>query len=169
MDEKEFIEAGREWLKRDKRKTLDRHGQAQVLYKASHLSEYKEASKAHGNKFRASHPDYEKRYVSDHKERINQLSAKWKKTEKGKASEQRYKSKRRTRESEVPNTLTFGEWLDILEKYNYKCAYCGNQLGNGNPPERDHKIPVSRGGNNTKDNIVPSCRNCNSKKGGRLL
>jgi 5-methylcytosine-specific restriction protein A len=29
----------------------------------------------------------------------------------------------------------------------------------------EHKIPVSRGGNTAKDNVLPSCKKCNRSKG----
>ncbi len=29
----------------------------------------------------------------------------------------------------------------------------------------DHLIPISRGGKSSKNNCVPSCKECNSKKG----
>lgn len=44
------------------------------------------------------------------------------------------------------------------------CAYCG---GSGN--EMDHVIPRSRGGEHTWENVVCSCRSCNSRKADRLL
>jgi hypothetical protein len=50
------------------------------------------------------------------------------------------------------------------------CFYCGAPIGDewtalGLPPlERDHFQPSSRGGANTEDNLVPSCRTCNRKK-----
>ena len=36
-------------------------------------------------------------------------------------------------------------------------------------PTRDHVIPISKGGNNTKENIVPACGSCNSKKKDKIL
>jgi len=43
------------------------------------------------------------------------------------------------------------------------CHYCG---GTFRPDEltMDHIIPVARGGRSEKNNIVPSCRDCNQKK-----
>lgn len=32
----------------------------------------------------------------------------------------------------------------------------------------DHAIPVARGGKSNKKNCVPSCKNCNSKKGYKM-
>lgn len=33
----------------------------------------------------------------------------------------------------------------------------------------DHVIPLSRGGDHSIDNIVPSCFSCNASKGNKLL
>jgi len=94
---------------------------------------------------------------------------KYNQTEKGKASRQREDAKRRVRESEIINTLTSEEWLNILKEYGYKCAYCGKEFDLFDLPERDHIIPVSKGGSNTKENIVPACRHCNSSKGNKSV
>ena len=43
------------------------------------------------------------------------------------------------------------------------CYYCEQQVS----PKQltmDHIVPVSRGGKSTKGNLVPSCKNCNTKK-----
>jgi 5-methylcytosine-specific restriction protein A len=44
-----------------------------------------------------------------------------------------------------------------------KCCYCGNTL---QPSEltMDHKIPLARGGRSEKINLVPCCKECNTKK-----
>ena len=43
------------------------------------------------------------------------------------------------------------------------CYYCNEKV---KPSEltMDHVVPLSRGGKSTKGNLVPSCKNCNSKK-----
>jgi len=43
------------------------------------------------------------------------------------------------------------------------CHYCGKKF----PPQEltmDHLVPIIRGGTSTKGNVVPACKNCNSKK-----
>jgi len=43
------------------------------------------------------------------------------------------------------------------------CYYCGKRV----PPEEltmDHRIPLSRGGLSTRENIVCACKSCNTKK-----
>ncbi len=43
------------------------------------------------------------------------------------------------------------------------CYYCGKKF----PPKEltmDHIIPIARGGKSVKTNLVPCCKECNSKK-----
>ena len=94
---------------------------------------------------------------------------KYKKTDKGKAACQRAKSKRRAKEKEIINTLTAEEWIDILKKYKFECAYCGKEFTLFDRETRDHVIPISKGGNNIKENIVPACNNCNARKHNKIL
>jgi len=93
----------------------------------------------------------------------------WQKTEKGKANSQRGQTLRRTREKNIINTLTSQEWLDILEENNYRCVYCGVEFNCENLPTKDHITPLSKGGDNVKENIVPACRSCNSKKNNKII
>ena len=94
---------------------------------------------------------------------------KYRKTEKGKAADQRAKSKRRAREEEMINTLTAQEWIDILKEYKFRCAYCGKEFNLFDKETRDHVIPISKGGDNTKENVVPACNKCNAKKSNKIL
>jgi len=43
------------------------------------------------------------------------------------------------------------------------CYYCGSTTAHRDLT-MDHLIPLSRGGRSTKDNLVPSCKDCNTKK-----
>ena len=47
------------------------------------------------------------------------------------------------------------------------CWYCGLPVGFKNLT-MDHVIPLSRGGRSTKDNLVPCCKACNTKKKSSL-
>lgn len=53
--------------------------------------------------------------------------------------------------------------LKVMEKINFKCAYCGKQLPD-NYHGVEHVIPVSRGGTNDIENLLPTCVVCNSMK-----
>jgi 5-methylcytosine-specific restriction endonuclease McrA len=56
----------------------------------------------------------------------------------------------------------------IRERDGNRCQYTGRVL---RPDEGslDHVVPRSRGGTHTWDNVVASCRACNSHKEDRLL
>ena len=43
------------------------------------------------------------------------------------------------------------------------CHYCGGEFSSTNLT-MDHIVPIARGGNRSKGNVVPSCKKCNSTK-----
>jgi len=50
------------------------------------------------------------------------------------------------------------------------CAYCGEETTQNPGPRQknyDHVYPRSRGGDDSPDNVVVSCRTCNLQKGAR--
>ena len=47
------------------------------------------------------------------------------------------------------------------------CAYCGDHF-HASDLEREHIVPLSRGGRDGWMNVVSSCRPCNQRKGNRL-
>ena len=113
--------------------------------------------------------EYDKKHYKENRDRILEDIKKYYKTKNGKASRQRSDSKRRTILKNIINTLTSQEWLDILESYNYKCAYCGCDFDENTLPTKDHIIAITRGGDNVKENIVPACRSCNARKGNKII
>lgn len=56
----------------------------------------------------------------------------------------------------------------VFSRDNYTCQYCGKKAPNVTL-EIDHKIPVSKGGNNAIENLVTSCFDCNRGKGAKIL
>ena len=52
----------------------------------------------------------------------------------------------------------------VFARDGHRCQYCGAQAEN-----IDHVIPRSRGGMHSWDNVVASCRRCNSAKEDYLL
>ena len=91
--------------------------------------------------------------------------ARYKKSDKGKANSARGVHKRRTLMKELPCDLTAEQWEEIKASQNYRCVICGEVK----PLERDHIIPLNRGGAFTKDNIQGLCRSCNSSKSNKIV
>lgn len=75
---------------------------------------------------------------------------------------QRYLS----RKANASGEITKEEWLNTLDAYDYCCFYCGEE---GTKLCMEHMTPLSRGGDNSVENIVPACRACNTSKGNRTL
>jgi len=78
-------------------------------------------------------------------------------------------SRRRALMAQVLSTLTPEQWLEILEYYDRRCAYCFVSEAEVGTLHMEHVMPIFRGGTNTPDNVVPACRSCNSSKGIKTL
>lgn len=69
--------------------------------------------------------------------------------------------KRRALQRGATGTHTTQEWNEKKMLFANCCTYCGEER----PLQREHKIPLDRGGSNDISNIVPSCKSCNLRKG----
>lgn len=140
--------------------------------KRRHYSEHRAEESVHKKKYRAE--NLIKVRELEKAQSLRKLPAKKKvylaNYRKGHQIEyQVYTNRRRAlqRESTPPGLLlTAVQWREILERYHYCCAYCGTNAAH---LTIDHVIPVSRGGQHTKENIVPACQSCNSAKHDHTL
>jgi 5-methylcytosine-specific restriction endonuclease McrA len=70
----------------------------------------------------------------------------------------------RIKRAAASGKCTADEWQEILEYFNYHCAYCLQHESMVGRLSMDHMTPITRGGDNSPDNIVPACKPCNSSK-----
>ena len=56
--------------------------------------------------------------------------------------------------------------VNVYTRDNFECQFCGT-CGAMDDLTYDHVVPRSQGGKTAWDNIVSSCSECNSRKGGR--
>ena len=97
---------------------------------------------------RAAKREYAAHYRAANREKVIEYQARW-----------------RAQEG-VVNDFDVLDWRELLTEYDNTCAYCGT----GDVPlEVEHKTPLSRGGDNSKANVVPACRRCNMRKGNKTL
>lgn len=118
---------------------------------------------AHNNAYHRAHYSSEKR--RERYEREREKFAQYYQDNKEKLKKQSIHRTRnqRAKEKGATDTLSLTDWEKILKKFGNRCAYCGSDgkpLGLG----ADHLIPLTKGGTNTPDNVVPCCRSCNSRK-----
>jgi 5-methylcytosine-specific restriction endonuclease McrA len=58
--------------------------------------------------------------------------------------------------------FTLADWRALKAQYLGRCAYCGEVP---RIMTQDHVVPLAKGGDHTRANIVPACVPCNSAKG----
>ena len=106
----------------------------------------------------AEHNEKNRLYYARHREERLAQSAAYHREhpEIGLARWQNYRARKRA----AVGSFTPAEWLALVEQYGGRCAYCGES----GALEADHRVPLSRGGGNTIDNILPACRVCNARK-----
>lgn len=76
------------------------------------------------------------------------------------------KAKRRAAMGATVQKITTAEWRELAASYHWLCVYCHVRPGR---LTMDHIVPLTLGGAHTVANVVPACRNCNSKKNTKNL
>jgi 5-methylcytosine-specific restriction endonuclease McrA len=93
----------------------------------------------------------DRRYVELHREFRRASWRQWHKNHRAQsAAAQRRKVRRRK--------------LRLFRRDRWRCVYC-QRRGTMKTLTRDHKVPLSRGGPSTLENLVTACRGCNQRKG----
>jgi len=67
--------------------------------------------------------------------------------------------------------ITHHEWTRlraaVISRDGRVCSYCFKSVDDRGGLHVDHKIPLSRGGRSTMENLVVACRTCNLQKSSR--
>lgn len=154
------LEAKREWYKKTKTEIEIRNKRALELIekKCTSCEEIKEIKqfrqRANGGYYsvcKQCENKKNKEYRKNNPDKINELKV---------ISENR----RRYQKSKLDKSLTSKEWNECKKFFNNECAYCGRKMNN---LTQDHFIPLSKDGEYSKKNIIPSCRSCNSRKNNK--
>lgn len=136
--------------------------QKQKDYYSKNKEHYKERNKSYYEENKVSVIKRTHEWQKNNKERRNENSKnnRLKNLEHHRTKGIIYRQKRRSIERNLPSELTRSQWEDIKNTFDNKCAYCGKV----EKLEQEHFIPVTKGGEYTKHNIIPACRSCNSSK-----
>lgn len=142
----ECIARSRAWY----RDNTDRAKAAMVAWAAAHPKRVKAHRASRVEKKRAEDRNYSRLHAAANRERATVWN-------------REHKSDRKTtyvaRVKTAGGSHTLAEWEALLDSYHGLCVYCLRPTTG-----RDHVVPLSRGGPNDIDNIVPACRSCNSRK-----
>ena len=76
-------------------------------------------------------------------------------------------NKRRNKEENQGNGITKEQWLEMMNFFDWKCAYSGEKMENNNTTNGrtvDHIIALDNGGENEPWNIIPMKKGYNTSK-----
>lgn len=113
-------------------------------------------------RWRQAHPEEHsaevRSYYARHREERLAQSAEYHRAnpEIGLARSHNYRARRLAAEG----SFSAMEWLALVASHGGRCAYCGS----AGALQADHRTPLSRGGSNMIDNILPACGPCNARK-----
>ena len=155
-----YREKNLEKVKAYQRRCYQRHKAERAAYNKKWAAANPEAMKKHRLKYYATHPN-----------RVKAKAAKYQKAHPDQNYHHVRAYKLRVRGAEGTHTLA--EWYELLARHEYRCYWhpiffgCNLTLTK-KTATRDHVIPISKGGANSIQNIVPACRSCNCKKHTKL-
>jgi 5-methylcytosine-specific restriction endonuclease McrA len=126
--------------------------------------------------YRESRNRSNRSWVEKNKEKVFGYSSKWRKNNPEKYRE--YDRKRRALKRE--NLYEPYNENQVLERYGSSCHICNKKIdlsakrsagafGWHNSLHIDHVVPISKGGEDTLNNVRPSHAICNLKKSSRML
>jgi len=140
-----------------------------------HNSEYYQANKEHVmetcKKWSLGHPEKvkasRKKYKTINKEMLKELNHKYHIEHPTMVA--KFNAMKQARRYNATGNFTEKDYLQKLEDSGHRCYYCGRDLRELPTIQNhhDHVIPLSIGGTNTIDNIVPCCGSCNASKSNR--
>lgn len=144
----------------------------QKEYVKQYIATHKEQSRIYKKKYREEHIEEikckNKEYYDRTKEQRAIHAKQYRQTPRGKETGRIHVIRRRSILKNIICTLTIEEWNNIIKKQRNLCAGCLVEFSASVKPEIDHIIPISKGGNSTKENTQALCRSCNSSKRDKL-
>lgn len=107
------------------------------------------------------HREYSKEYRKRNRERVSEYNSSYFADRPGIRSV--YENIRRVRKAGNGGSHTLQQQIDKFNDLGNVCYYCGV------PGEMtvDHMTPISRGGTDNIENIVPACKRCNCRKNNK--
>lgn len=155
----------RKWKKQHYEDNKEKIIAKQRIYNAAHVEQRNAASKAWREKNPKQWSEIVRRSRLKRLEIQMKRQKEWAKKNPERASF--YVKRRRARRLGLFANHTEEEWKSILELHGHRCAYCGRKGTKKNPLSRDHYVALAKGGSDEARNIVPACRQCNSRKNKR--
>ncbi len=141
-------------------------------YYLLHGERLREKQKAWYNQHKSEASAYHAEYRKEHAIAVSQRkSAHGRKTKQQRNAQLREqyrrdrhifmsRAQRRAAKKKSAGILTLHDWMNALERYSNRCAYCES----AGRMTQEHVTPLSKKGRHDASNVVPACRPCNCSK-----
>jgi len=157
-----------------RRRYYQAHKEEHREWRERYYQKHKEEELTKAKQYRQDNKEtvlaYKKKYRKSHKQATAESGRLYRQTLIGKSVKKKSSHKRRALKTGV-GIKDFNP-VEVLERDNYICQHCGRKTRPGfkNPlhplyPNLDHIIPLSKGGEHSKENTQCLCRQCNLEKG----
>ena len=156
----------RECYRRYYHKNIERRRKDAREWAANHRDQHRETARNWNKNNAARHKDNLYEWRDKNRERLNAISKKYRLSPLGRIAFGAASVRRRSKLKTTACSLTLSEWETILVEWKNSCAYCHRA---NLELTKDHVIPLAKGGHHIKENVVPACRSCNSRKRTRLI
>jgi 5-methylcytosine-specific restriction endonuclease McrA len=128
-------------------------------YRAKNVEQMQEKRRARYAQQAEEARRYSREWYAQNKEHVTAYQKEYSKAHRDKVIT--HKHNHRARRINAEGSHTTEEWRGVVERQRSRCAVCGTETR----LERDHIIPLSKGGSNNISNIQGLCRSCNLRKG----
>ena len=141
-----------------------------VEHNKRYYKEHKEEITERNKKYYEGHKEeilvYKKKYLRENREEILEYQKKYKQTPRGQVIRFNSHNKRRSKEKSQGNGITTKQWKEMMDFFDWKCAYSDIYIGSKNQNGRsiDHITALDNGGLNEIWNCVPMYKPYNSSK-----
>lgn len=166
-NKEQLAEQMKHWRKENKEQIVEYSKQYYEENKDRYRKWNKRWCKDNAEHRKEYHRERNKQYYKENKKQILKCNKQYRKENRELHNiwQQNYKA----RKKKLPYTLTLKQWDQIKKSFNNSCAYCGMEERKhieefNEQLHQDHFISLINGGEYTHNNIIPSCRRCNSSK-----
>ena len=160
----EHREDRKEYNKKYKKENKEEVSEYNKNYRKEHRDYYNEYNKNYRKEHREDRKEYNKNYREEHRDYYNEYNKNYKINNPQNTFNNSVK--RRKKESIQGNGISKEQWYEMMEFFNWSCAYSGEYIGGKSNNKRtvDHIVPLNNNGEHEIWNCIPMIKSYNSSK-----
>lgn len=149
--QQEYRERNRSSIEINRKKYYHAHREEAIAYATEWNRQNPDKNTAYRKAWETKNPGYYTQYWQEHLSNRRAIAV-------------RYVAKKVSAQGD----FTGDQWEEVKGRYGHQCLGCGKKETEITLTI-DHIIPLSKGGNNSIENIQPLCQSCNSRKRQRTI